>query len=61
MTNKIASGVLTYELGSPIYSDSKLAKWKIRIKKIGFHSSSLFMANWFFGCNEEWYHFQQEL
>ena len=30
MTNKMAARVLTYELGSPSYGDSNLAKWKIR-------------------------------
>ena len=61
MTNKMAYGVLTYELGSLNYGDSKLAKWKIRMRKIGFHFSSLFMANRFYGCDVEWYHFKQEL
>ena len=28
MTNKMAAKVLTYELGSPSYGNSKLEKWK---------------------------------
>ena len=31
----------SYELRLLSYGDSKLAKWKIKIKKAGFHSFSL--------------------
>ena len=37
----MATQVLTYELGLLSYGDLKLAKWKIKIKKMGFHSSSM--------------------
>ena len=34
MTNKMAARVLTYELGSLNYGNSKLEKWKNFTKKI---------------------------
>ena len=41
MTNKMAVRVLSYKLGLWGYGDSKLAKWKIAMKKTGSCCSSL--------------------
>ena len=40
MTNKMVARDLFYELGSLGYGISKLAKWKIKIKKRFFSQSS---------------------
>ena len=58
MTSKMADRLLSYELESPSYGDLKfetheedrLAIFKPGLWRMGF-----------LGCNEEWYHFQQEL
>ena len=49
------------QLGSPSYGDLKLAKWKMKIKKMALILQAWFMDNRYFGCDKEWYHFQQEL
>ena len=62
MTNKMAATVLTYELGSQSYGDSKLKKWKKFKKTIIQQSLSLIYGKTgFFGTGKEWYHFQQQL
>ena len=48
MTNKMVARVLTYELGLSSYGHSKLKKWKMKIKKMGFHSSSMFYGEQIF-------------
>ena len=44
----MAARDLFYKLGSQGYGDSKLAKWKIMIKKTVFHFSSLIYGEWAF-------------
>ena len=61
MTNKMEARVLTYELGSPNYGDSNLAKWKIKIKKTGFNSSSLVYGELISWMRRRMVHFQPEL
>ena len=48
MMNEMAARDLSYKLGSSSYGNSKLAKWKIMIKKTGSCSSSLVNGEWVF-------------
>ena len=59
MTNKMVARDLSYELGLPSHGNSKLVKWRIKIKTT-FHSSSLVYGEGFLLMRHEWYHFQQE-
>ena len=61
MKSKMAARLLKWELVSPSYGDLKLEKWKNLRRRSFSHLQAWFMANGFFGCGEEWYHFQQEL
>ena len=60
ITNKMASRVLIYELGSPSYV-WQFKAWKVeKPYKVAIFKPSLWRTG-FFGCGEEWYHFWQEL
>ena len=61
MTNKMAARVLTYELGSPSYGNSKLKLEKYKEDdRFAIFKPGLWRTG-FFGCGEEWYHFWQQL
>ena len=61
MTSKMAARVLRYELGSPSYGNLKLEKEKLQEEdRLAIFKPGLWQTG-FFGCGEEWYHFQQEL
>ena len=63
MTKKMATRDLSYKLGLLSYGDSKLAKWKITIKKMGSSSSNLVYGEQVFSdvAKNGTMHFQQEL
>ena len=61
MTNKMAARVLTYELGSPSYGDSKRKLEKDEEdNRLAIFKPGLWRTG-FFGCSEEWYNLQQQL
>ena len=62
MTNKMAARNLFYAQGLPSYGDLNGAKYRKTLQRrlpglLGW----LMVIRCFFGCNEEWFLFQQEL